>query len=480
MKGPIEDTWSHGTQSGTNGWKCGYCSAGQKSGGKTRLTEHLCAISGNVKSCSHVPPNVKTILLDQVALAKKKKRDVKESRLYIEKALMEHDYRTTLASLDEEAQYEMAMQNSLMDIGSTPKNRASGSGICRAASPSGSSGSPLFHKGSATSTGLSNLGKASSSGSKSATLGKASSSGSGAAASTRQSPLHSFYQNPSSSKAPFDIDLARSKAPLQPRIDTMLSGDSALRLAKTWSKWFHANDVPGRKADCPYFRSAIKLTQQLGDVPIPKGKDIDGPLLEQNFNDLKAHMKSFREDWDRFGVTLMCDSWTSNNMMCIINFMIFCNGRMFFHKTVNATGEVQNAEFIYDCISKVVEEEIGPKYIVQIVTDNGSNYKKACKMLVAKHKHITWQTCAAHTINLMLKDIGRFDEVDHVVKSAKRICNFFYNHNRLHAMMRQKIGGELVRWNATRFGTVFLCLQSFFDRQDEFKAWMVSPEWKKQ
>jgi len=80
-----------------------------------------------------VPPNVKTILLDQVALAKKKKRDVKESRLYIEKALMEHDYRTTLASLDEEAQYEMAMQNSLMDIGSTPKNRASGSGICRAA-----------------------------------------------------------------------------------------------------------------------------------------------------------------------------------------------------------------------------------------------------------------------------------------------------------------------------------------------------------
>jgi hypothetical protein len=75
----------------------------------------------------------------------------------------------------------------------------------------------------------------------------------------------------------------------------MLSGDSALRLAKTWSKWFHANDVPGRKADCPYFRSAIKLTQQLGDVPIPKGKDIDGPLLEQNvcFGAYK-NKKSFR------------------------------------------------------------------------------------------------------------------------------------------------------------------------------------------
>jgi hypothetical protein len=117
---------------------------------------------------------------------------------------------------------------------------------------------------------------------------------------------------------------------------------------------------------------------------------------------------------------------------------------MFFDKTVNATGQIKNANFIYGCLSKVVEEEIGSKYVVQIVTDNGSNYKRACKMLVAKHQHITWQPCGAHTINLMLKDIGRLHEVDQVVKSAKRICNFFYNHNRLHATMRQKIGGELV------------------------------------
>jgi hypothetical protein len=41
--------------------------------------------------------------------------------------------------------------------------------------------------------------------------------------------------------------------------------------------------------------------------------------------------------------------------MCIINFMVCCNGRMFFHKSINATGRIQNAEFIYDCIREVVE-----------------------------------------------------------------------------------------------------------------------------
>lgn len=45
-------------------------------------------------------------------------------------------------------------------------------------------------------------------------------------------------------------------------------------------------------------------------------------------------------------------------------------------------------------------------------------------------------------------------------------------------MMREKIGGELIRWNATRFSTVFMFLQSFWDRKDKFQAWMISSDWK--
>lgn len=117
-------------------------------------------------------------------------------------------------------------------------------------------------------------------------------------------------------------------------------------------------------------------------------------------------------------------------MMSIINFMIFCNGRMFFHKSVDATGETQNADFIYSILQEVVVEEVGVEHVVQIVTDNGSNYKKACEKLTQKYPHITWQPCAAHTINLMLKDISRFPLVDRVVESARRIYRFLYNHNR--------------------------------------------------
>ena len=45
-------------------------------------------------------------------------------------------------------------------------------------------------------------------------------------------------------------------------------------------------------------------------------------------------------------------------------------------------------------------------------------------------------------------------------------------------MMREKIAGELIRWNATRFDTIFLFLQSFMDKRDKFEAWMISSDWK--
>jgi hypothetical protein len=111
---------------------------------------------------------------------------------------------------------------------------------------------------------------------------------------------------------------------------------------------------------------------------------------------------------------------------------------------------------------------------VQIITDNGSNYKKSCKLVSQKYR-IVWQLCFAHTINLMLKSIREFLDHKAMIEAARRICRWFYNHNKLHAMMKQAIGGELVRWNAIRFGMNYMFLESMFCRKDKFMVWMGSP-----
>jgi len=47
----------------------------------------------------------------------------------------------------------------------------------------------------------------------------------------------------------------------------------------------------------------------------------------------------------------------------------------------------QDHKFLLKEIKKVVDS-IRPENIVQIVTDNGSNYKKACKLLGREFPHI--------------------------------------------------------------------------------------------
>jgi hypothetical protein len=124
---------------------------------------------------------------------------------------------------------------------------------------------------------------------------------------------------------------------------------------------------------------------------------------------------------------------------------------------------------------------IEPENVVQIVTDNGSNFKKACKMLsreAIEYKHIVWQPCLAHTINLMLKDIGKWAHHEAMIQSAQRICSWMYNSSSLHSMMKKAIGGELVKWNATRFGTNYMFLESFMRRKDKFMVWFMSPEFR--
>jgi hypothetical protein len=68
----------------------------------------------------------------------------------------------------------------------------------------------------------------------------------------------------------YDIDLAYSKTRPQQTLEACFKKEEyASRIGRAWSKWFHANDIPGHKANCPYFVGAMKLTQDLGKGVLP-------------------------------------------------------------------------------------------------------------------------------------------------------------------------------------------------------------------
>ena len=83
-----------------------------------------------------------------------------------------------------------------------------------------------------------------------------------------------------------------------------------------------------------------------------------------------------------------------------------------------------------------VVEEIGKENVVQVITDNASNYVNAGMRLMEKMRRLWWTTCAAHCIDLMLQDIGKLNVHATTLSRARQVVKFIYGHTWVLSLMR--------------------------------------------
>jgi hypothetical protein len=81
-------------------------------------------------------------------------------------------------------------------------------------------------------------------------------------------------------------------------------------------------------------------------VPSPQGRDIDGKYLDANEAELNDLFQKWRNEWHEHGVSIMCDSWTGPTRMSVINFLLYSNGRLWFHSSIDATKKSQDTKFV--------------------------------------------------------------------------------------------------------------------------------------
>ncbi|RVW98236.1 hypothetical protein CK203_031867 [Vitis vinifera] len=79
-----------------------------------------------------------------------------------------------------------------------------------------------------------------------------------------------------------------------------------------------------------------------------------------------------------------------------------------FMKSIDAFDTIKNGELMFKYLDEVVEE-IGEENVVQVITDNASNYVNVGMRLMEKRSRLWWTPCAAHCIDLMLEDIGKLN-----------------------------------------------------------------------
>ncbi|CAN1319745.1 hypothetical protein LINPERPRIM_LOCUS31383 [Linum perenne] len=166
----------------------------------------------------------------------------------------------------------------------------------------------------------------------------------------------------------------------------------------------------------------------------------------------------------------MSDGWTDKRGRTLINFLVYCSRGLCFIKSVDAIKEIKTAKVLFKMFDEVIKW-IGVDNVVQVVTDNASNYLKCGKVIHMTYPHIYWTPCAAHCINLILKDIAAMPHVSELFAKASKISVFVYNHQPVLNWLKAREGWkEIVRPVVTRFTTHFKVLKSTYGHKADLRV----------
>ncbi|XP_028209634.1 uncharacterized protein LOC114392630 [Glycine soja] len=290
---------------------------------------------------------------------------------------------------------------------------------------------------------------------------------------TKKGPMDKFCKNPENAINRRKMEMLR-----QMNIRESMDKNEVLKVHQHIARFWYQAGLSFNLIKLKSFENMVAAIGQYGPhLPIPSYHDIRVPLLKKEVEYTENLMKGHREQWVKYGCTIMSDAWTDRKQRCIINFLINSQAGTMFLKSVDGSGFVKTGEKLFELLDAIVEE-VGEENVVQVVTDNGSNYVLAGKLLEEKRKHIYWTPCAAHCIDLMLEDIGKLPSIRKTIRRAINLVGFIYAHSSTLSLLRNFTNKrELVRHAITRFATSYLTLERLHKEKANIRKMFTSDEW---
>ncbi|KAH6557929.1 hypothetical protein KP509_1Z085900 [Ceratopteris richardii] len=170
----------------------------------------------------------------------------------------------------------------------------------------------------------------------------------------------------------------------------------------------------------------------------PSYSDMRTTKINEEKKRIDLSLAPMREKWSRYGCTILSDGWRERKNRGIINILVSCPIGTFFLSVVEVgkKGKKTTGVCIYGHIKKAIEE-VGPSNVVQVVTDNASNYRHMGQLLEGEYPHIVWTPCATHCLDLLMEDIEKLSWVKACTLQASSIVTFFTQKVKVLAMFRE-------------------------------------------
>ncbi|XP_059650540.1 uncharacterized protein LOC132296346 [Cornus florida] len=157
-------------------------------------------------------------------------------------------------------------------------------------------------------------------------------------------------------------------------------------------------------------------------------------------------------------------------------------------KAVDASGNIKDVEYVVNLFIPVIKD-VGEHNVVQIITDNGSNFKAAGGIIESTYPHIFWTPCVVHCLNLTLKSICEPSETSpqythckwiiDLVSSVQNIRNFIVNHGMVLSIFNNYSELGLLRVAETRFASSIIMAKRLKEVKDALEKMVMDPTWRR-
>ncbi|XP_057434397.1 uncharacterized protein LOC130727307, partial [Lotus japonicus] len=282
-------------------------------------------------------------------------------------------------------------------------------------------------------------------------------------------------------EGPSEASATRAKRSIQSNhnntFNKCLTEDACLDIAS----FFYNNEIPFTAVKSEEFTKMCESISRhgLGFKP-PSFHDLRGKLLKKKVEMTHKVLDEHKASWRKTGCTITTDGWTDRRRrMTILNFFVNSPKGTVFLKSIDASSICKTSEKIFQIVDEVVEE-VGEENVIQVITDNAANYKAAGELLMQKRKRLYWTPCAAHCINLMLKDFEKKLPLHkEAIAQGKKITTYIYSTVGLKTLLHQFTGGaDLIRPGTTQSASSYLTLGCLQDKRGALIKMFADLQWK--
>ena len=212
---------------------------------------------------------------------------------------------------------------------------------------------------------------------------------------------------------------------VQSKLSTEKREEKRDRACEYICQFFYEAGIPHNSVTLPSFDLMLEAIGDFGrNLRGPTPYEMSGKFLQKRKRKVQETLKSHKESWELNGCIVMTYAWTDKRGRGVMNLVVHSAYGVCFIDSVDCSAVKKDGRYIFELVDRCIEE-IGVQNVVQVVTDNARPNEAAASLLKAKHPSIFWNGCAAHTMDLMLEDIGKLPRVAATITKAKCVTVFY-------------------------------------------------------